>query len=64
LRGEISTAVQGREVIEEVEEKLRRIKAPRGFAVVPVLIKFGEVARTVEKEGFFYRILDMGEMLE
>jgi hypothetical protein len=59
-----STAVLGREVIEEVEEKLRRIKAPRGFAVVPVLIRFGEVARTVETEGFFYGILDMGEMLE
>jgi hypothetical protein len=59
-----STAILGREVIEEVEEKLQRLKAPRGFAVVPVLIKFGEVARTVEKEGFFYRILDMSEMLE
>lgn len=58
------TEVLGREVIEEVEEKLRKIKAPRGFAVMPVLIKFGEVARTVEKEGFFHRILDMGEMLE
>jgi hypothetical protein len=53
----------GSKVIEEVQEKIRRLKLPRGLAVMPVLIHVNGVHETVIESGFFYKIIDFGDLL-
>ena len=54
----------GPEIIEEVQEKIRRFSAPRGFAVVPVLFHLGDVSEAVYTSNYFYQIIDIAEFLE
>lgn len=54
----------GTEVIEEVEEKLNRLKLPRGFSCRPVLIHVNEVSEEVVDRGYFAHIIDLSELLE
>lgn len=56
--------VVGREFIEEVEEKMRRLKLPRGFSCRPVLIHVNGVSSDVVDSGYFARIIDFSELLE
>lgn len=55
--------VVGTEVIEEVEEKLRRLQLPRGFSCRPVLIHVNGVSEDVVDSGYFARIIDLSELL-
>lgn len=55
--------VVGTDVIEEVEEKLRRLKLPRGFSCRPVLIHVNGVSSEVVDSGYFARIIDFSELL-
>ena len=52
----------GPSVIQEVEEKMKRIVLPRGFSVRPVLIHVNGVTETVENAGFFSHIIDFSQM--
>lgn len=52
------------EVIEEVEEKVKRFSVPRRFGVVPVLFHFGGVAVAVYDKRYFYKIIDVNDFLE
>lgn len=54
----------GTEVIEEVEEKLRRLQLPRGFSCRPVLIHVNGVTEEVMDSGYFARIIDFSELLK
>jgi len=54
----------GSEIIEEMQEKLSRIKAPKGFARVPVLLHLGGVTDSVATSPYFYRIIDIADLLE
>jgi AAA+ ATPase superfamily predicted ATPase len=54
----------GAKVIEEVQEKIRRLKLPRGLAVLPVLIHVNGVQDTVEESDFFCKIIDFGDLLK
>jgi uncharacterized protein len=56
--------VVGTEVIEEVEEKLRRLQLPRGFSCRPVLIHVNGVSEDVVDSGYFARIIDLSELLK
>ncbi len=51
------------EVIDEVKEKIRRLKRPKNFSVLPVLIYAGELSEDVIDSGFFAKIIDFGELL-
>lgn len=53
----------GMEVIEEVEEKLLRLKLPRGFSCRPVLIHVNGVTEDLIDSGYFARIIDLSELL-
>ena len=53
----------GREVVEEVAEKMRRLPVPRGKSVRPVLVYDGHLAPIVETEGFFDAIVSFRELL-
>ncbi len=50
-------------VIEEVQEKIERLKVPRGWAILPILIHVNGVHASVEESGFYYKIIDFGNLL-
>ena len=50
-------------VINEVQEKIERLKLPKGISARPVLIYSGGLAAGIEKEGFFDRLLHFDELL-
>ncbi len=49
----------GKSVIDEVKQKIARIKMPRGFAVKPVLIHTSEVTTDLLEERYFAAIINM-----
>ena len=51
-------------VVEDVQEKLRRLKLPRGFSCRPVLIHVNGVSEEVSDSGYFARIIDFSELLK
>jgi len=54
----------GRKIIDEVEEKRKRLKVPRHFSIRPVLIHVNGVEDTVLDEGYFDKVIDFGQLLE
>lgn len=54
----------GVEVINEVEEKITRLKVPKGYSIRPVLIYSGEISKDLEQEDYFNKILCFDEVLE
>ena len=54
----------GISIIDEMKEKIAALKIPKGFAVVPVLFHIGGVSSTVATDGYFYRIIDIADLLE
>jgi len=54
----------GAEIIDSMKEKIKALKIPRGYAVVPVLFHIGGVASSVERNGYFYRIIDIADFIE
>ncbi|QQR63157.1 ATPase [bacterium] len=54
----------GIDIIAEMQEKIARLKAPKGFAKVAVLFHVSGVASTVETSSYFYRIVDIVDFLE
>ncbi|MBX9621929.1 MAG: hypothetical protein K2X28_07925 [Alphaproteobacteria bacterium] len=53
-----------KDIINEVSEKINALNKPKGYAVVPVLFHVGGVSESVEESRFFYRIVDIGDLLE
>ena len=47
------------EIIHEIQEKISRLKAPKGFARIPVLLHLSGVTDSVTTSDFFYRIIDI-----
>lgn len=54
----------GTKVIEEVQEKIHRLSAPKGMAILPILIHVNGVHESVEESEFFYKIIDFGNLLK
>ena len=54
----------GRETIEEVQEKIKRLIIPRGTAIVPVLFYMGELRESILTSNFFYKIINLCDLLE
>jgi hypothetical protein len=50
-------------VIQEVKEKIARLKVPKRFSVLPVLIQVNGVTEQVAESGFFSHIIDFAEFL-
>ena len=53
----------GREVIDEMTEKVRRIRVPRGKTVKTALVYSGELAPIVEAQGYFNAVIDIRDIL-
>ena len=52
------------EIISEMQEKISRLKTPKGFAKVAVLFHLSGVASSVATSPYFYRIIDIVDFLE
>lgn len=50
-------------IIEEMEEKRKRLKIPRYCSIRPVLIHVNGVEENVLEERYFDKIIDFGELL-
>ena len=47
------------DVIDSMQEKIKRLSIPRGFAVSPVLVHSGGVSDAVYDKRYFYRVIDI-----
>lgn len=50
-------------IIDEVKEKATRLQLPRGTAVLPILVHVNGVANGVLESGYFYEIIEFGDLL-
>lgn len=53
----------GKETIGEVQQKLEKLRYPKGFSCRPVLIHVNGVHEDVSNSGFFAEIIDFGRFL-
>lgn len=51
-------------IITELMEKIKRIKTPKNFSCIPVLIHVNGVSDRVKESSFFGKIIDFGDLLE
>jgi len=51
-------------IIEEVKNKIRKITAPKGITLHPVLVHANGVAASVEESSYFDHIIDLTDALE
>ena len=52
----------GMEVVEEMQNKLSKLKLPKGFSCRPVLIHVNGVTEELVDSGYFSRIIDFSEL--
>ncbi len=53
----------GWSVVDEIKEKIKRLKAPRNYSIRPVLIHVNGVTDEVAESGFFSQVIDFGQLL-
>ena len=54
----------GKKVIEEMKEKISRLKLPKRFSIRPILIHVNGVESAMLDEGYFDKVIDFGQFLE
>ena len=54
----------GSEIIVEMQDKMSRLKAPKGLAKIAALLHLGSVTASVATSPYFYRIVDIVDFLE
>ncbi len=54
----------GQKIINEMEEKRKRLKIPKFCSIRPVLIHVNGVEESVLDEGYFDKVIDFGQLLE
>lgn len=54
----------GKRVISEVEEKIKRLKYPKGYSIRPVLIHVNGVTQGVKESELFDKIIDFSDFLK
>jgi AAA+ ATPase superfamily predicted ATPase len=53
----------GLEVIEEVKEKIKRLKVGKNVSIRPILIYLGDLSDRVRREGYFSQIISFEDLL-
>ena len=53
----------GEDVIDEVKEKVRRLKVKRGVSMFPELVYAGNISKRIEAIGYFRRIISAEDLL-
>ncbi len=54
----------GKKIVEEMQEKINRLKLPKRFSIRPILIHVNGVENAVLDEGYFDKVIDFGQFLE
>ena len=54
----------GSEIINEVQQKIDRLKRPKGFSCRPVLIHASSVSHSVIESEFFSEVIDFAKLIE
>lgn len=54
----------GKQVVETVEEKIKRLTYPKGYTIRPILIHVNGVTQAVKESGLFDKIIDFSEFLK
>ena len=54
----------GKQIIEEMEKKRKRLKVPRHFSIRPILIHVNGVEDSVLDEGYFDKVIDFCQLLK
>lgn len=54
----------GIQCVEEVAEKISRLKYPKHYSVRPILIYEGDLAPEFEQDTYFSRVINLGEILQ
>ena len=54
----------GRDIIAEMQDKISKLKTPKGFAKVAVLFHLSGVSSSIATSPYFYRIIDIVDFLE
>ena len=52
------------DVIDDVQEKIKRLSIPRNFSIKPVLIHASEVHDDVIDQDYFSKIIDLSELFD
>ena len=60
----LSSSSIGSEVTIEIKDKIKKLNAPRGFAVIPVLITNAEVTKGLVESNYFGRIVTVNKFLD
>lgn len=50
-------------VVNEVKQKIDRLKTPKGYAILPVLIHVDEISDTIYEQEFFHKTIDFTDFL-
>jgi AAA+ ATPase superfamily predicted ATPase len=53
----------GPEILDEMQEKMRRLSVPKGFGKAPVLVHISDLADSVVESGYFYGLIDLRDWL-
>ena len=53
----------GHEVVDEMEEKISRIRRPCGVSMKTALVYDGNLAKTVEADGYFDAVIDIRDVM-
>lgn len=53
----------GIDIIDSIQEKIHKLKIPRGFSTIPILFHVGGVSSNVATNDYFYRIIDISDFL-
>lgn len=58
-----SRTLSASKVIKDMQDKLKKLALPRGFAILPVLVHFGELEQPETWAEYFYKTIDMSELM-
>lgn len=53
-----------KQIINEVESKIQKLKVPRGFSVIPVLFHIGGISDAIATSEYFYRIINIETLMD
>jgi uncharacterized protein len=53
-----------KDIIQEVQEKIKAMSVPRNFSIKPVLIHASEIHDEVRESDFFVKILDLNNLFQ
>jgi len=53
----------GEEVVDEVREKIRKIRIKRGMSVFPILVYDGALSKRIPSDGFFSSVVSTEQLL-